>query len=80
MIEVKEYTVLINEYTVEPDLKTTCIKRPSVLRDDLQILPRVITISLTCIKRPVFKVRPETNFCIKDHFSLGLAFYVNNMF
>ena len=37
---------------VELDLNTTSIKRPRVLRDHLQILPRVSSITLTCIKRP----------------------------
>ena len=54
-------------YTVKPDLKTTSIKRPPVLRDHFQILPRVITVILTCIKRPpLFK--DQTTFLPQNFF------------
>ena len=33
------------QITVKPDLKTTSIKRPLVLRDYFQILPKVITVT-----------------------------------
>ena len=57
---------LLLSYTVKPDLKTTCIKWPPVLRDHLQIKPREITIILSCIKRPpVFKDQRPL-FCYKS--------------
>ena len=49
---------VIDGSRVKPDLKTTSIKRPPVLRDHIQILPRVITIILICIKRPPVFKRP----------------------
>ena len=75
-----------DSYTVKPDLKTTSIKRPPLLRIHFQILPRVITIILTCIKRPpVFKDQ-RPHFCLKilslrDYtFFLRFAFYVITYF
>ena len=50
------FSEMLSTCTLKPDLKITSIKRPLVLRDHLQILSRVITIILTCIKRlPDFK-------------------------
>ena len=71
--------------TVKPDLKTTSINRPPVLRDHFQILPRVISIILTCIKRlSVFKnQRPHflpPILLLRDIFSVTFAFYVKTYF
>ena len=62
-------------YTVKFDLKTIFIKRPPVLRDHLQVLPRFTTITLTCIKRPLsLKTRDHFlphNFVIKRQLFLS---------
>ena len=63
----------LNFDTVKPDLKTTSIKRPPVLRDHFEILPIVNTIILTCIKRPPLFKDQRPLFCLKilllrDHF------------
>ena len=50
--------------TIKPDLKTTPIKRPPVLRDHFQIFPRVITIILTHIIRDHVFLNQKT----RDHF------------
>ena len=71
--------------TVKPAVNTTCIKRPPMLRDHLQIRARVITIILTCIKRPhAFEdQRPlfasqfcnaETSFCLRVAFNVKTSF------
>ena len=72
-------------YTVKLDLKTTSIKRPPVLLDHFQILPRVITISLTCIKRPPLFKDQRPLFWLKilllrDHFFPQVCILCQNLF
>ena len=54
-----------SDNTVKPDIKTTSIKRPLVLRDHLQVLPRLNTITLTCIDRPPVFKNQRPLFCLK---------------
>ena len=37
--------------TVKPVLKATCVKRPPVSRDHLQVLPMHFPLQITCVKR-----------------------------
>ena len=71
--------------TVKPDIKTTSIKWPPVLRDHFQILPRDITIILTCIKRPPLFKDQRPLFCLKilllrDHCFPQICILCQNLF